>query len=1010
MYTPYNSVSKRDFIEQELAREYLSLPKEIDEAYSAVYSWLSGLPGMRDFDLRGSPTSLDLTADESVNRQNAGREFTYLLPSHLMKTYQTLLLFESTHAGAKASSILERAQVSLIDMGCGGGTATIGLVALFLNYQKYRMANSLPIFPVTIECVGIDPSYHVLPIYFQFIKECADRVKPLLIDVRPSVFPGTFSQNVGNIINWALERERIHCVSIAIENVIRPLSKEHERMKHQRGVLGSDIGRLLPPGWGEVIGAQETNGISAILEATSVDEVIIPLIGSDTEHEADGKRSRKSWRNEMNKFQQTLSSRLSISHECETFPTTRQRLVMIGPADCYFRRRRCSTKPKEIKYDGGLTVVRHRDYIRDGDWQVILSRENLILAWARVRNGLGFGMIEDTLEIRLFEANIEERLTKLRAEILSYQWDALSVAEMLNFRVPKGSGKPPRPMSLCRLEDQILATAILQVKGLRHLQPSSRSFAYGLLGQRKGENLYNDWYECHRRFLDAARKAARKHPSYCVIRTDILSYYTNIEQARLCREAEHEMWLYHSRVGDLTKNLIKRDCGLEKEGYGIPQGHIMSGAVAELYLAEVDRLFEPGNPWGVEYFRYVDDMIFMFPPTIDGKQVIGELDKKLSELGLNRSEEKTSPEMTTREFLQVVAPDDKLDELSRQHNYLLSELYRLNRKYTQICSDQWWPFVERYQRLLASIGVYLSIPRLSRKISKNLRWWRRTVNWLHKLRMPKIETIQDLEDIDGWRSEFVRCNSGLPQGWVDRREQHVTTLLALFEESLPLLQSTSTLEKARSGIRVRFTLNRLGQLGFGDVASKVVDLLVEQPWVLNVRRDTQALAFQGREYLLIEAFNRVRHQNGDEWAYVRASILKSFSALPTISDEGFSLLAEAALCVETPLESTMASEVLFLLQAADILPEDELLRLAKQSKDGYLAKNYALLHAITPGHGEGLIADLGYARVLNEALEYVRVVPDAIDLYQHEPDILREKYYEGDYPDDSQEFFDFPSP
>lgn len=41
-------------------------------------------------------------------------------------------------------------------------------------------------------------------------------------------------------------------------------------------------------------------------------------------------------------------------------------------------------------------------------------------------------------------------------------------------------------------------------------------------------------------------------------------------------------------------------------------------------------------------------------------------------------------------------------------------------------------------------------------------------------------------------------------------------------------------------------------------------------------------------------------------------------------------------------------------------------------------------------------------------LEYVRIVPELDNLYRYEPDILREEFYEGDYPDDSDEFEVFP--
>lgn len=274
--------------------------------------------------------------------------------------------------------------------------------------------------------------------------------------------------------------------------------------------------------------------------------------------------------------------------------------------------------------------------------------------------------------------------------------------------------------------------------------------------------------------------------------------------------------------------------------------------------------------------------------------------------------------------------------------------------------------------------------------------------------MPDIRTLEDMDRVDEWRSEFVRLHSTSPNGWIHRREALTQELLFLFEDSLASLDSTSPPESARSRTRVKFALYRLGQLGFGNVADIIVDLVAEQPWLLNVRRDMEALALQGREDLLTDTFERVYHEDAEQWGYVRASILKAFSSLPSASEAGISLLVDSAIRGKTLLEKTMASEALFVLRATDTLGKESLVRLIEEAEDEYLAKNYVLLHTVSPGEGELLTADLTRGTVLNEAIEYGRVVPDVRDLYRYEPDLLRERFYAGGYPDNSEEFSDFP--
>ena len=1007
MYSPFNPSIRQKFVEQELTRDYLCFPSEIDEAYSVVINWLSGLEGMAGFDRYGK---VNLDSDEL---RHTGRQFSRFLPSHTLKVYQTLLHFESESITKRSTSLLEQPYILLVDDGCGGGTASVALISLVANYQKYRVANGLPIFPVTISCLGVDLNDNALKIYARFLGECASRVEPLMVSVKDiGVFPGTLPENAAPIIERGPGQDRTHCAVFALANIIRPLTRQHARTSERRSIFELfGIDKFLPSRWGKDIGAEEISTLSAVLSTGNIDQVVVLLVGAHGPERAASGASRRRWQNEMKAFQNAIHAKLAKPHQVTIDLVKQRRFAMVHPTDNFHRKVWGYEKSDEIEYDSGFVIINTKDHMEDVDWQAVLEPENLLLAWARVRNALSFETLEDTIEIRLFEANIKERLNKLRSEVLSYRWDALSIPEMLNFQVPRGSDKEPRPLSVCRLEDQILATAILQVKQQEYDAANHRrSYAYRLSTKRKGERLYKGWWKQHPEFLKAARGAAMRNPSHQVIQTDLSSYYTDIVQAELLRKVERQLGLYHSRSRDLAENLISRDCAIDKQGCGIPQGHIMSGAIANLYLSEVDRLFEPGNEWGIEYFRFVDDMIFVFPSDLEADFVLGLLDQKISEptLRLTRSLKKTSTIMSAQEFLELTDPDTRLEELKKQHNYLLSDLYKLGRDYIRIGLDDWWAFVERYQRLLASIGAYISVPWLSRQLQKNLRWRRKTFNWRHKLRMPEAKRLEDLQNVDKWQVEFTRLNGGSPQGWIDRREKLVQALSDVFQEGLSSLNADSGLERKRGGTYVTFAVFRLGQLGFGEKVGEVVDLIVEQPWVLRLRRVCQDLGLQGREDLLLDALNRTHYRGEEEWGYVRATILKALAYLPSVSEFTVELLRDAAFNGKTIVERTMASEALFLLRRAEGLQKVELVDALEQAGDDYLAKNYALLYAIAPGDAEAPRVDLNRSSIVNEALEYVRVSPSLDEIFRYEPETLREEFYEGKYPYDPEAFEDFP--
>ena len=1001
MYSLCNISIKRDFIQQELSREYLSFPNEIDEAYTTVINWLYTLPGMANFD-----ESRNFKLD-SYEMLDTGRQFSQLLPRHAMKAYQTLLGIEYESITKNESGILDQPYILLVDVGCGGGTASVAIISLIVNFQKYRINSGLPMFPVIINCFGIDINDNALEIYGVFLKECAAKTEKLMVDIKNvKILPGTLPANTASIIEWIVDEGQTYRMIIACANIIRPLTKEYEEANKSRNFFdGIGIGGLLQDRYGKDIGAGEIATLNAFLKIGKIDQIIALLVGAYSTNAGE----RKSWRDEMLAFQKAVKSKLEKSHKVKISSIVSNRVKMINPPANYWRKYQGHEKSNEIEYDSGFIIINLKDYLGDNDWHDILKLDNLLLAWARVRNSLSYEMLEDTVEVRLFEANIEERLQKLRHDILSYQWDLLNVGEMLNFRVPKGIDKAPRPMSLCRLEDQILATAILQVKAKEYsISHHPRSYAYRLLPKPKGEQVYKDWFDLYQKeYLADARKIAQQNPSYLVIRTDISSYYEDIVQSKLFSKIENQLGLYHSRSNFSVEKLINRDCGVEKSGCGIPQGHIISGVMSNLYLTGVDNLFGLGNKWGIEYFRFVDDMIFIFPPNIKAEFILDQLDQALLDLGLTRSQDKTTKPMTTQEFLEQTTPDSLLEDLSREHNFLLSELYKLGRDYIRICLEDWWTFVECYQKLLVSIGVYISAPRLSRKLQKNLRWWRRTLNWWYKLEMPNVQTPEDLKDIEKWKVEFELYQSQSPGGWVNRRKQLVGQLLDLFRNSLMDLDSDSEIKRSRAKTRIKFALHRLGQLGFGKEVHTVVDLITEQPWILHPRRVCRDLALQGHEGLLCDAFTRISNREGKEWGYIRGVILKALSILPSVNECTIAILKEAAFNGKTILERTMASETLFLLQKTQCLEKDNVINAVTQSTDNYLGKNYAILQAKTPGDGN-LTANLTYGSILNEALEYVRVVPTLDQLYRHEPDILREKFYEGDYPDDPTEFEDFP--
>lgn len=993
----------QDFVYQELSKPHFEYSIEVNSAYQAVVQWLSNRY-MIGFNAKkgGGQPNLDRTGDFSKDRHDTGQEFTFLFPSHCMKVYQTYLQIEYRLAQNEKNAIIGKSVLTIIDVGCGGGAASIGLIALLTNYQKYRRENRLPLTPITLNFLGIDPNFHALQIYAEFLTECASRVKDLLIKINDiKLLPGTLPENSSETLQWISNQKRIHCVIFALSNIIRPLTQIRDHDNKTRSLfdqLGS-ARFLLPINRGHDIASKELVTLKAILEQGDIDQIVVPLISADS--------GNKNWHTEMQDFLNTLRSQFARLHEVHLSTIQRNQFSFINPPGSYHRDYKNYTDPVPISYNSGFAIILNNKYIEDTNWQNILDQNNLLLAWARVRNSFAYDAIEDTIEIRLFEYNIEARLKRLREEVISYHWDALNVPEMFNFLVPKGHEKHPRPMSLCRIEDAILATAILQVKLKEYNKIHfSNSYAYKL-SWKHGEFLYDSWFKQYKLFLLDARSIAANNSSYHILQTDLSSYYTNINQALLFRDTEQLLALYKSRCSDLAEQIVYRDCNLGKDKTGIPQGHIISGALSNIYLSQVDSVFI-NKPHGIHYFRFVDDIILIYPSNLPRQFVLDLLDYELLKRELSRSEGKTSEVMTVEDFLKLTEFDEELEILSQEHAQLTSVLYKLDRNYIKVAVADWWIFVENYQNLLMNIGVYVSIPRLSRKLQKNLRWWQSHLGWFSKFALPPVDHMDDLRDAINWQFEFYRLHGKPEIGWLDKKEHIRSRLAQLLRNNLPLLESTSTVDQKKAKSRVKFAIQRLGQLGFEEEATIIAEILLTQPWYLNPRRVCHDLALQGYQNLLVDVFNQLKEYSGIEWSYVRGAVLKSFSNLPSPSNSVIKILCDVLLGSSSNLEKLMASETLLLIQKTEQLSKQDLEDAIRKCDDSYLVKNNLLLHALVAGKEESGRADLDNTGIYNDTIEYIRTKENFDDLYRHEPEILRQQFYDGVYADSFEEFEDFP--
>lgn len=254
--------------------------------------------------------------------------------------------------------------------------------------------------------------------------------------------------------------------------------------------------------------------------------------------------------------------------------------------------------------------------------EAVLSGENLLAAWEKVRENRGCAGT-DFQEIEDFEALLEEELEKLRMEVLEGTY---CPRPLLRVWVEK-EGKPPRPLAVPAVRDRVLQTAVaFALTPVFEAEFEDCSFAY-----RKGRSV-NQAVE---RIL-----SLRSQGYHWVVDADIASFFDEIDHVLLMEEVE-------KLVPDETLLALIRKwiaCEISEDGVilqiceGIPQGSPLSPLLSNLYLDHLDEALLEN---GLRLVRFADDFLVLCKSREQAENALDLTEDVLSELRLQINADKT---------------------------------------------------------------------------------------------------------------------------------------------------------------------------------------------------------------------------------------------------------------------------------------------------------------------------------------------------------------------------------
>ncbi len=157
-------------------------------------------------------------------------------------------------------------------------------------------------------------------------------------------------------------------------------------------------------------------------------------------------------------------------------------------------------------------------------------------------------------------------------------------------------------------------------------------------------------------------------------------------------------------------------------GYGLSQGGVGSGYYANIYVREIDEFFVGENPFKVSYHRYADDILIIVPENESAEEVLATLDKLLTELELERSQDKACIFKCT-EFDDHIKSglSPELSTLSLRFNTVLKQLWLVACCYhmqLNIDDEKLYDFLRHYRQSLAALSVMVPIPMLTTEIKE----------------------------------------------------------------------------------------------------------------------------------------------------------------------------------------------------------------------------------------------------------------------------------------------------
>ncbi len=282
-----------------------------------------------------------------------------------------------------------------------------------------------------------------------------------------------------------------------------------------------------------------------------------------------------------------------------------------------------------MKPNGGDGDLSTRDKLKpqSGLLERILSRENMLLAWKRVKANKGTAGI-DKMTVDEFPAFIRHHWEDMRSSLIKGTYQPAPVRRV---EIPKATGGK-RPLGIPTVTDRVIQQAIAQVLGPL-FEPVFSQNSYGFRPQRSAHQA-----------VQAVQKAVQGGYTIAVD-ADLSRFFDTVDHDVLMRRVSVQV--HDKRVMRLIARYLH--AGVSDNGHvepttqGVPQGGPLSPLLANVVLHELDKELEQR---GHRFARYADDFIIVVKSRSAGHRVytgIRNFIEQRLHLRVNEAKSKVAP-------------------------------------------------------------------------------------------------------------------------------------------------------------------------------------------------------------------------------------------------------------------------------------------------------------------------------------------------------------------------------